>query len=265
VAGLVFGVLTLAWVFSGLVSMNPWGFLESRGGAEASLAQGPPLRWNEIKASLEALRTQLAGSSVVSLTSAPLGGRLYWMATYNDGSSTRLNVSGLAAPMSEGELAEAAQRIAGSRAVAEQGLVNEEDAYYYARQRRRFEEIALPVYRVILKDEEQTRYYLHPNTGALLEVVDSAGRWRRWLFSGLHRLDFAAFMRARPFRDMLMWLTLLGGLGVSITGVWLAFRRIRSDVIVLSKLLRRLSMPAASGNKSPLSDGRQQHGSVNSS
>jgi hypothetical protein len=55
-----------------------------------------------------------------------------------------------------------------------------------------------------------------------VHTTDSAGRWRRWLFSGLHRLDFAEWMRERPFRDVLMWLTLLGGLGLSVTGVWLA-------------------------------------------
>jgi hypothetical protein len=33
-SGLVFGVVTLAFVASGVVSMNPWGFLD--GGAEAS-------------------------------------------------------------------------------------------------------------------------------------------------------------------------------------------------------------------------------------
>jgi uncharacterized iron-regulated membrane protein len=241
VIGLVFGVLTLTWVFSGLVSMNPWGFLEGRGRGEASLVEGPSPRWKEVKASLEALHAQLAGSGVVSLTSAPLGGRLYWMATFNDGGVKRLDSSGLAAPTSEGELAQAAQRIAGDRAIAEQGLVNEEDAYYYARQRRRFEEVVLPIYRVILKDDEQTRYYLDPNTGALVQRTDSTGRWRRWLFSGLHRLDFAEWMRARPFRDILMWLTLLGGLAASVTGIYLAFRRVRSDVIVLLRPFLRFT------------------------
>jgi hypothetical protein len=230
VAGLVFGVLTLTWVFSGLVSMNPWGFLESRGGAEAALAQGPSPQWKEIKASLEALRTRLADSGVVSLVGAPLGGKLYWMATFGDGNRRRLDVSGLVAPTSKDELAEAAQRIAGNHAIVEQRLMNEEDAYYYARHHRRFEETALPIYRIILNDDEQTRYYLDPRSGALVQVADSAGRWQRWLFSGLHRLDFAGFMRAQPFRDVVMWLTLLGGLGVSATGVYLAFRRLLFDL-----------------------------------
>jgi uncharacterized iron-regulated membrane protein len=241
VTGLVFGVLTLTWVFSGLVSMNPWGFLESDGGVDTSVIQGPSPRWKEIKASLETLRTQLAGSGVVRLTSAPLGGRLYWMAIFDDGSSRRLDISGVPAPTTEAELAAAAQRIAGNVAIAEQGLVNEADAYYYALQRRRFEDIALPYYRIILNDDEQTRLYLDASTGALVHGVDSAGRWRRWLFSGLHRLDFAEWMRERPFRDVLMWLMLLGGLGLSVTGVWLAIRRVRSDVILLWQSVRRLT------------------------
>jgi uncharacterized iron-regulated membrane protein len=241
VVGLVFGALMLTWVFSGLVSMNPWGFLEGSGRGEASLVEGPSPRWKDVKASLEALRTQLAGSGVVSLTTAPLGGGLYWMATFNDGVVKRLDLSGHFAQTSEEELAQAAQRIAGDRSVADQGLVNEEDAYYYARQRRRFEEVVLPVYRVILKDDEQTRYYLDPNSGALIQRVDSTGRWRRWLFSGLHRLDFTQWMRTRPFRDILMWFMLLGGLTASVTGVYLAFRRVRSDIIVLLRIFRRFT------------------------
>src|SRR5438477_1499352 len=239
VVGLVFGVLTLTWVFSGLVSMNPWGFLESQGRGEASLAQGPSPRWGDVRASLETLRTQLATANVVSLTTAPFGGKLYWMASFEDGSARRLDASGHVAPPNEVELAQAAQRIAGDRSIAEQGLISDEDAYYYARQRRRFEDIVMPVYRVILNDEEQTRYYLDPNTGALVQRADSTGRWRRWLFSGLHRLDFTAVMRERPFRDILMWLTMLGGLAVSLTGVYLAVRRIRSDFTMAFRLFRR--------------------------
>jgi len=239
VVGIVFGLLTLTWAFSGLISMNPWGFLESRGRGEASLAQGPSPKWGDIRASLETLRTQLATANVVSLATAPLGGKLYWMATFSDGSVKRLDDAGHVAPPNVVELAQAAQRIAGDRSIAEQRLVNEEDDYYYSRQRRRFEQIVLPFYRIILNDEEQTRYYLDPNTGTILQRADSTARWRRWLFSGLHRLDFTAWMRSRPFWDILMWVMLLGGLAGSVTGVYLGVRRIRSDVTVLLRPFRR--------------------------
>jgi uncharacterized iron-regulated membrane protein len=239
VVGLVFGVLTLTWVFSGLVSMNPWGFLEGRGRGEATLAQGPSPNWGDVKASLELLRTEPSVAGVVNLATAPLGGKLYWMATFGDGSVKRLDAAGQVAPPDETELAQAAARIAGNVGIAEQGMLNDEDEYYYARQRRQFEQVVLPVYRVILNDAEQSRYYLDPGSGALVQRADATGRWRRWLFSGLHRLDFTASMRSRPFRDILMWLTMLGGLALSVTGVYLGIRRIRNDVIMVFRFMRR--------------------------
>jgi PepSY-associated TM region len=50
-AGLAFGIITLTFVASGLVSMNPWGFLDSRGGGERARIEGAPIRWGAIKAS----------------------------------------------------------------------------------------------------------------------------------------------------------------------------------------------------------------------
>src|SRR5439155_21877252 len=111
VVGLLFGVLALTWVLSGLISMSPWGFLESQGRGEASLAQGPSPRWGDVRASLETLRTQLATANVVSLTTAPFGGKLDWMASFEDGSTRRLDAAGHVAPPNEVELAQVAQRI----------------------------------------------------------------------------------------------------------------------------------------------------------
>jgi uncharacterized iron-regulated membrane protein len=237
--GLAFGLFTLAWVFSGLVSMNPWGFLESRGRGDATAAQGSLPTWGDIRASIATLRSHASLSNVVSLTTAPLNGRLLWMATFDDGTVARLDAMGNTAPLTIPELEPVVARIAGIHGVLEQRLVNDEDDYYYPRQRRRFEQVVLPVYRVIINDDEQTRYYLNPNTGDIVQRVDAAGRWRRWLFSGLHRLDFAAWMRARPFRDVMMWLTLLGGLAASGTGMYLGMRRVQSDVTGAFRRVRR--------------------------
>jgi hypothetical protein len=56
-------------------------------------------------------------------------------------------------------------------------------------------------------------------------------------------------MRARPFRDALMWLTLLGGLGLSVTGVWLGIRRVRSDLITVWQAVRRLTTGRRAGKQ----------------
>jgi len=62
------------------------------------------------------------------------------------------------------------------------------------------------------------------------ELLDAGSRGYRWWFNGLHRLDFTAWLRARPFWDALMLVLLLGGIGVTATGAYLAFTRIRRDL-----------------------------------
>ena len=231
-SGLVFGIATLTFVVSGLVSMNPWGFLEGRGGGgETGRLEGPPPAWGEVHASLAAIRARPADA--VNLTTAPLAGKLFWLVTGADGTATRLDASGNAAPLSEQELAEAAARIVGSNGISERGMLREEDAYYFSHH----DQVALPVYRIIANDAENTRYYLDPTSGALLGRADSSSRWHRWLFAGLHRIDFAAWLRTRPAWDIIVIALMLGGLAGSATGVYLAVRRIRSDVVMVFRLL----------------------------
>ena len=230
-AGLVFGVITLTFVVSGLFSMNPWGFLESRRGGEQTRLEGAALKWSEIRTSLDAIRARPA--QAVSLSTAPLAGRLYWLATDAAGTVTRLDAAGNVVPLSEVDLAQAARRLARESGIATQTILSEEDAYYFSHHN----EVVLPVFRVILDDAESTRYYLDPVSGALLERADADGRWRRWLFAGLHRVDFFVWLRARPAWDIIVLTLLLGGTGVSVTGVYLAVRRIRSDVAGLLRFL----------------------------
>jgi len=233
IAGLTFGIFTLTFVVSGLVSMNPWGFLEGRGGGETGRLEGPLPKWGEVRTSLAAIQAQPVNA--VSLTTAPLAGKLFWLATAADGTITRFDAFGNAAPLPEPELAEAAERIVGANGISAQGILREEDAYYFSHH----DQVVLPVYRIIANDAESTRYYLDPTSGALLYRADANARWHRWLFAGLHRLDFTAWLRARPAWDIIVITLMLGGLTGSATGVWLALRRIRSDVATLFRLVTR--------------------------
>jgi uncharacterized iron-regulated membrane protein len=106
----------------------------------------------------------------------------------------------------------------------------------------------LPVYRVILNDQENTRYYLDPTTGALLARVDANRRWNRWLFGAIHRLDFAAWVRVRPAWDIILIALMLGGFALSATGVYLAVRRVRNDVILLFRSVTSSSGIARRGS-----------------
>ena len=90
-AGLTFGLVTLTWVLSGLISMNPWGFLESgRGADEVALIEGQSIKWGEVRASVEKVRRRKDVENSVSLVTAPLDRQLYWRATQIDGKAIRL-------------------------------------------------------------------------------------------------------------------------------------------------------------------------------
>jgi hypothetical protein len=244
VLGFVFGIATLTWVASGLVSLNPFGFLAQPQSREETLQlAGDPLRWREIRASLDIIRTRAEVTDAVSVVSAPLAGRLFWSVKYRDGTSIRLDANGSAAQVDASELADAL-RIAGVAAISEQRMLEDEDAYYLRR-----DGFVLPVYRIILNDAERSRIYLDPNTGALLQRVGASDRRCRWLFGALHRLDFAPFVRMRPAWDLIVLTLLLGGSGLTITGISLALGRIGNDLRSLFRAAEKSVKTAAKSSK----------------
>jgi hypothetical protein len=230
VVGLVFGIVTLTWVVSGTFSMNPWGFLEGRGGDERARVAGEPQQWRTIKTSIEALRAN-PPRGAVRITSAPFGGKLFWLASARDGSITRLNAQGEPAPVAMSDLQAAAQRLARGSSIESQGTITAEEPYYFNFSiAEREDGEPLPAYRVVLNDAEHTRYYLNLETAQLVRKVDANSRGQRWLFSGLHRLDFAQWLRRRPVWDVVMLFLLLGGFAGTTTGVYLALQRIKRDL-----------------------------------
>jgi len=209
--GLVFGLFALTWVLSGLVSMNPWGFLDSEG-AETSRLQGEPPSGADIAAALPGL----AGvTDTVSISLAPFDGKLAFIATAKDGTRRRIDASGQVLPPPD--LARATALLGGSPVE----LLRTGDAYYFA---GRSQSAPLPVYRIVAGN---IRYYLDPLSGAVLRTSDIDGRWYRWLHEGLHRLDFVPALRGPAFRNLVMLPLMLGATLVCATGAWLAIRTLR--------------------------------------
>src|SRR5258708_4565686 len=111
IAGLVFGIFTLTWVLSGLLSMNPWGWLQGAGAhTEIARIQGAPK--SSPKDLAAALQAQAAAHpSAVSLKAAPLNGRLYFIAGTARGERLRLDDGGAPAPLGSADLEVLAQAL----------------------------------------------------------------------------------------------------------------------------------------------------------
>lgn len=233
--GLFFGVLTLTWVFSGLMTMNPWGALDGRGGGGELRARiTGSSSWGDVKRFLTAAQTKLPRNEFVQFQGSTFDNRLYVMATRKDGTRERFDADGNAAQIGRA----AVEAVIARLPVLSSELLEEEDSYYYGHKNG----ADLPVYRVTLDDEQRTLLYINPETGAF-RSVDSNGRWSRWIRRGLHGLDFSG-LRVRPIWDIAVILLLAGVTAVCATGTWMAFKRVRMDWQRLKTRLGRRSCGA---------------------
>src|SRR5690606_38858427 len=79
--GLLSGVLTLIWVFSGLFSMQPYGLLESEGaGRELARLRGGPIGGAQVAAAVEGLSGFTPPPGTGALDGEMLEGRLHLFA-----------------------------------------------------------------------------------------------------------------------------------------------------------------------------------------
>lgn len=226
VSGVVFGVLLLIWVGSGLLSMNPWGLLEGTGGrAESERLRGIDFTGGEALAAIQQLaagRGELA--NVRRIVAAPFAGQRY-LALHHASGVTRIDAATLTpAPLDEQALQQGAALLQPESAIASSELLTRGDAYYYDDHDG---SRTYPVYRVILADAGRTRYYIDAVDGRLVQKTDAAGRWYRWLFQALHRWDFASALQRRPLWDLVVLTLMAGVTAVSVTGLYLGCRRLK--------------------------------------
>ena len=217
-SGLFFGVFALTWVASGLLSVQPWGLLESSSVGAAEL-RGPLPSAEQVSAALRALSARLADSGFVSVEFAPFEGKPCFIARNADESSQRLDALGRPSALNEADFSRLAQRLASPAPVLR---VTTEDRYLFSHHEER---VTLPAYRVTLPGAKPTYLYLDATTGAVEALVDRNARTLRWI-EGLHRLDLFALLRTRPIWDLVALFLLFGVSVVCVSGAWLGAKRL---------------------------------------
>ncbi|TKG94309.1 hypothetical protein EYV94_13580 [Puteibacter caeruleilacunae] len=92
---------------------------------------------------------------------------------------------------------------------------------YYNSTSKRF--LPLPVYKLKIDNEAQTWLYIDPKTGEEIRRYSKNNRLQRWLYQGLHKFNLKWFDSSTDWlRKLLLILLSLGGIVVSVTGVWLS-------------------------------------------
>ena len=249
ITGAVFGVFTVTWAFSGMLSMEPFAWTNARGvevrrdvftGGELDLApfnRLDPEAWRGLIGErslkeLEFVRMQDEHFYVARSVDTPpnLARERLHQPYYITGraESGRMLVAASTfeprrEPFSPESLVERLRAELPDTPIAGYEVLTEYDSYYYSRYRL----TPLPVLRVRFEDPAETWMYIDPAMSAVLSEVPRLARLERWLYNGLHSLDFAFWYNRRPLWDAGMIVLLLGGLVSSVLGLMLGVRRLR--------------------------------------
>jgi PepSY-associated TM region len=249
ITGAIFGIFTLTWAFSGLLSMEPFEWTRAEGlEVPQEVFTGGPLDLTQFSAmDATAWDGLLAGRAVKEVELIRIQDEHYYLVrSAPDGLATaqareRLhqpyNVTGRAEtgrllidaktlgarsePFSVDSLISRLRTALPEAPIVEQELLQDYDSYYYSRGRQ----TPLPVLRVKFGDPAQTWLYIDPEMSRLVAAVHRLNRVERWLYSGLHDLDFSFWYDRRPLWDIVVITLLLGGLASSGIGLFLGIKR----------------------------------------
>jgi hypothetical protein len=259
--GLAGGLLAITWVFSGLLSMNPWQVFNAPGPQPDRAAYaGGPLRAADAPAAdtvLKALQQQ--GHTVLELDWQRVGGVAQVVAQGPGGPWVVDGLVDAAGPQPDGLLPQARWQDAATRLLPGARLVDASrltqfDAHYYARESHTMgghRDRPLPVWRLRFDDANATWLTIDPRTGALLQISDRHRRADRWLFAFLHSFDLPALLASRPIWDLGMLGFSLAGLGLSLTAVVTGWRRLRRPGPARARRQRAAAAAAAAAVTTP--------------
>jgi hypothetical protein len=246
VLGLIFGICACTWAFSGMLSMDP--FPQWQEGSSqapdatldapvdatlaATLRGAPQLDAFAGKSPQEALVQAGTDFQAKRLELISFAGEPFYLATAAMHRTRIIPIHDTihgepagesASEFSQDQIVNAIRGAAGPATLTETRRVTEYEAYYLDRKNQ----LPLPVIFVQFNGQDRSTYYIDPQTAQIVQTYNSHSRWNRWLYHGLHSLNFPWLYKHRPAWDIVMVSLMLGGASLSVTAIILAWRVVR--------------------------------------
>lgn len=218
-AGLIFGVATLTWIFSGLLSMDPWDWHPGTAPTPEQRRAFAGGAMTVDRLSLAALGASLSAAGPARDAEVLQTRGELWLAT--DRTVVPLTGARDLLPLAEDAVRELAAQAMPAARVASLTRLTSYDAYYYDRGGA----LPLPVYRITYDDPVQSWLYVDVRRGTLLRKEERLTRLNRWLYHGLHSLDFPFLYYRRPLWDIVVVALSAGGLALTLTPLIAVYRR----------------------------------------
>lgn len=218
ILGLFFGFLACTWAFSGMLSMDPFpipsgGLSGARGQARPGAEIIPALRGDGdldliySKTPAEALAALDPDFGARLLEYGSFDGKPYYVATNAAGNERMIPMEGDPIDAYDSARVEAIVREAAGADLARLDWMDQYDAYYLDRSFA----APLPVIRATMNDPDETIYYVDPASATVVGLYSHTNQAfvNRWLYHGLHSLNFPWLYNHRPAWDFVV-LALMG-------------------------------------------------------
>lgn len=224
ILGALFGVFAITWAFSGLLSMEPFAWTRATGLLpDADVMSGGSVQPERFALPDAAAFQRIAnGRPIKQLELTRIQDEPYYVVRYVDGEQLvdATTMEPRQAPFSNESLVARLTAALPEAPLLDQQLLTQYDSYYYARG------APLPVLRIRFNDPDRTWFYVDPQRGEIVAQVHRRSRVERWLYHGLHSLDFPFWYSHRPLWDIGVIALCLGGAMLSGLGVYLGFKRL---------------------------------------
>jgi hypothetical protein len=230
--GITFTLFLTMFIVSGLFSMNPFGIFDNKTSSVEQVKRYTGDTYNLIAfdQSLKNLKDHAEKiQGIKELSWQMLDGEGLLIAK-SENSNSSLDPFRTVTNMNPKELTQKT-RNAISQLLPDSELVKldkiiEYDNYYYTTHNRY---MPLPVFRARFSDTESTWYYIDATTSEILARSTQTDRVKRWLYNGLHSLDFRFLLANRPLWDIIVIFLSITGIIFSLTSLVIAWRRLRKN------------------------------------
>ncbi len=230
--GLVFGVATATWAFSGMLSLGPFAIVEwlqsgdggPRRGAGQNIAGalGGRIQMSDFDSvHPRDLLRKLPDLPIKELEFTSFDGQPIVAANLGTAGTRMIGLDGtLIEEFDRKKIIDIVKRTAPDPNAVETRIVEQYDLYYLDRTRAR----PLPVILALMNDEAKTRYYIDPKTARVAGAYSHRNWINRWLYNGLHSLNFPWLYNYRPLWDIVVIAFMAGGTALCVTSLVLAWR-----------------------------------------
>ncbi|WP_103071793.1 PepSY domain-containing protein [Aquimarina sediminis] len=219
--GLFFGIFVCTWIFSGWMSMTPFGWTPS-----TQLNKEEKLTWQSKKHTINdydgnhwnSFIGQISFKNYKEIQFNIFQDHIYAQ-IFLENKSVLQKVTAFDTVIKIDDYKKVISSFSTENRVTESILLNKYDNYYYSRHNDK----DLPVIRI--KTVQNTNYYINPKTTRVVYKCATKNKIQRWIYHGLHSLDFSFLAWNRPLWDIILFILLLGGtiLSFSATGLGIKF------------------------------------------